>query len=264
MHHIGQADIPRKAGRPIDLRGYVDPRHRLSRQLARTRNADRQRAGHAFAHRLRRQRRKAQPVAAVDDEARLRAAIGPGDAPASCRRLAQQRPRGRARGARIVLEHAKTGRSAGQHRVAALRIAVVEMLRQPRERAFEQRFERQRVRIKRVDRRRLDADRPPVGTQFVRHHLPQRGIDALPVLQLRHRDGDMAVVADLQPCAERGLAGCGREIRGIGARPQPPGDDQPDARASRDDHLAPADPCHAAALPGPCGGRKRVDGGRPS
>ena len=85
-------------------------------------------------------------------------------------------------------------------------MAVAQRLRQAVERAFEQFVGRQRVGVERVERRRLDRDRAPVRAELVGDDLRQRGPDALPVLGLRHRDGDMPVLADLEPGAERRLA----------------------------------------------------------
>ena len=87
--------------------------------------------------------------------------------------------------------------------------------------------ERQRVAVQRIERRGLDADGAPVRAERIRHDLRQRGIDALPMLCLGRGDGDMPVLADLQPRPEHRLAGARRQVRRVPARPQSPSDDEP-------------------------------------
>jgi hypothetical protein len=107
-------------------------------------------------------------------------------------------------------------------------------IREAVEQAFEQVVRADRVGVERVERGGLDADRAPVRAELVRDDLGERRVDALAVLDLRDGDGDVAVGADLEPCAERGFAGVGDEVGGVGSWPETPGDDEPDPCAAAD------------------------------
>jgi hypothetical protein len=85
------------------------------------------------------------------------------------------------------------------------------------EQAFEQVACADGVGIERVEGGGLDADRAPVRAELVGDDLGEAGVDALAVLDLRDGDGDVAVGADLEPRAERGFAGVGDEVWGVGS-----------------------------------------------
>ena len=93
---------------------------------------------------------------------------------------------------------------------------------------------RQRIGVGLQQRRRLDRDRLPRGAELVGDDLRQRGPDALPGLDLRHRDRDPAVARDLDEIAERLFAfPIGRSLRRWRGH-SGEADDQADADAAAD------------------------------
>ena len=256
MHHIGQADVACEIRRPIDLCGHVEPWHRSPDQLARTLPPDRQRVRRGQPRRRDREIGEPQPLAVIDDEPLVDRARRRRDIPSRRRRLAQQRTRTGPSQPTRLLEHPDRCRSPGQHRRAARRDRREHIGGQARQAAVEQLVERERVGVERIDRRGLDTDGTPVGAQFVRHDLRQRGIDALAMFELGHRDADMAVGADLQPGSEDRLTRIGDQVRRIATRPDRPGDHQPHACAAADQEAPSADRRHARAL-SRCRGREQ-------
>ncbi len=242
MHHVRQPHVAREIGRSVDLGGCIDPRHRRPDQPARALHPEGERFGQSLARGLLGECGEPEPFRARDDEARLGPALRPVRVPAPRGRLAQQHARRRACGPARLLEHPDRARPAGQHRRRA-RDRIGDRAQHP----LEQRVQPDRIGIERVQRRGLDADRPPVRAKLVGDDLREGGIGALAMLGLRYRDRDMPVAADLQPRPERGLAGIGDERRRIVARPQPPGDDQPDPRTAPRHDPPPTD--HPAPLP---------------
>ncbi len=178
----------------------------------------------------------------VDDEAVRRLALRPVDAPVARRRLAQHLARRRPGQPHRRGETAHRGTAAGHLHVEmvdhAAHAPAGEALQRGRQAG--RRVERHAaVGVDRIERRRLDRHRIPVGAELVGDDLRQRAADALPHLGLRNRDDDAAVGADLDEAVDHRLVGRGGPVQRVRPRPDGIADRQPRDRAGADQERAP-------------------------